>query len=93
LAHVAAGPADAIALSRAELALEEGIDGLAPLAAADPDDAGTIKVVDEGGVFVPLRIGDLVDADGLEPSDSMARPDPGDRAVQQVGERGAGDPE
>lgn len=51
--HVAAGPEDALLLPLAQVLVEEPVDGLAALSLPDPHDAGTVEVVDEGGVAMP----------------------------------------
>lgn len=85
LAHVTAGPCNLPFLVVTELFGEEPVDGFAALSRADPDNPRPVKVIDHGGVLMPSRVGNLVNADGFKCSNSMAIPDTGDGAVKQIG--------
>lgn len=72
--HVTSGPANLVSLVGGEVFLEEEVDGFSTLAFADPDDARSVQVIDDGSVLVAFAIGDLVDPDGPQSSDPMAIP-------------------
>ena len=90
LTHVAAGPFDTILLVGAEM-VKEPVDGLAGLATAHPDHAGSVQVVDHGGVFVALGIGNLVDTYGFEAPDLVWLSNPVDDSVKDIGQGRGGD--
>jgi hypothetical protein len=62
LAHVTTCVLDSGFLIVAQRLVEELVNGLSPLALADPDQTGSIQVVDRRGVLVPLVIGDSINA-------------------------------
>ena len=72
LAHVTATDLNLPLLIVAEHFIEENINGFTPFAGANPDHTGSIEVVDQRGVLVPLGIGNLVDADSPQSPDLMA---------------------
>jgi len=86
-AHVAASPGHLFFLVVAERLFEEPVDGLAGLALTDPKNPRAVKVVNDSDVLVPLAVGDLIDADGFEPSNTVAIAYARDRAMKDVGER------
>ena len=89
--HVTGGPANLVSLVRGEFFLEETVDGFSALAFADPYDARSIQVVDDGCVLVALAIGDLIYADGPQSSDPMAIPQARDALVEEIREGGGGE--
>jgi len=91
--HVAAGPLDLLPLVVAEHLVEELVDGVALLALSDPEHAGTFEVVDNGDVFVPLVVGDLIHADGLESPDPVSISYASNGPMEYVGKRRAGNAE
>ena len=88
--HVAAGPLDLLPLVIAEYLVEEFVDGFALLALSDPEHAGAFEVVDNGDVFVPLVVGDLINADGLESPDPVSISNTRDGPMKDIGESRAG---
>ena len=87
-AHVAASPGQLFFLVIAERLFEEPVDGLAGLALTDPKNPRAVKVVNNSDVLVPFAVGDLIDADGFEPSNSVAVAYARDRAMKDVGKGG-----
>ena len=87
-AHVAASPGKLFFLVVAERLFEEPVDGLTGLALTDPKNPRAVKVVNDSDVLVPFAVGDLIDADGFEPSNSVAIAYARDRAMEDVGKRG-----
>jgi len=85
-AHVATGPGDARCLPRAQTLGEEAINGVAPLARADPQDPRAVQVIDERGELSTLAKGDFVDPEGGHAADRMPVAHPRDDPVQQVGQ-------
>jgi hypothetical protein len=81
LTHVAAGGLNSGFLVVTECFVEEPADGLAALARAKPDHAGTVQVIDQRGVLMPLEIGDFINADGLEAAAAMALAQPANGAM------------
>jgi hypothetical protein len=82
-AHITACPLDLLFLVGTEFSFEEGIDGVPAFAPTDPDHAGSVEVIDNGGVLFPFGVGDLVNTDRFQSSDSMAVADSGNRPVQE----------
>jgi len=91
LAHVATGPCDLPFLIVAELFGEEFVDGFTTLSRTDPNDAGSLQVIDHGSVFMSFAVGDLVYPDRLKASYSVTLPDAGNGSVQHIGKGGLGD--
>jgi len=56
LAHVAAGPFDLLLLVVAQLVSKEPVDGFTAFALTDPDDTGSIQIIDDGGLLVPFAV-------------------------------------
>jgi hypothetical protein len=71
LAHITAGPFNLLLLIIAQHLVEESVDGLASLSLPNPDDTGTLQVIDNGHVLVPLAVGDLIDAEGCQAANPM----------------------
>ncbi len=90
LAHVAAAGYDPISLVSAQLLFEEAVDGIAGFAFSDPDDARSLEIVYDGGVFPPLAVRDFVDTDHFELPDPMSRSFSADNPVQKVRHRRIG---
>ncbi len=86
-AHVAAGPLDLGSPVGTESLCEEPIDRFTRPAAANPHHAGAVQIVNERGVPVTLGVGDLVDPDGFEPSDTMTFTKPRDGSVKEIRQR------
>ncbi len=84
LAHIAAGPLDLLLLVAAEGFGEEPINALPALAFADPDHAGSVHVIDNGGVLMAFAVGNLIDANALEAPNSVSVPESLDGAVEQI---------
>ena len=89
-AHVAAGPADLSALVLAQGLGKEPIDGFAAFSGRDPHHSGALEVVDQGGEFASLAVGDLVGSEAPEAPDAVPIAPGADDAVQQPRERRAG---
>lgn len=87
LTHIAAGQSNLGLLVIAEHLIEEPVNGITPLAGADPHHAGSVQVVNQRRVFVALGIGNLIDADSPEPPDLVPVTGGRNAAMQQVGER------
>ena len=85
LTHIATGPLDACFLPLAQEIIEEQINGLTAFTLADPQDTSAIQIVDDGGEFAALAIGDLIDTHRLQASDLMPIAHPIDDSVQQIG--------
>jgi hypothetical protein len=89
-AHITAGPANAASLVNGEVIVEEAVDGFTSLAGTDPDDAGAIQIVDDGGELATLGERDFVDADSDQSADFVTGAGAGNDAVEQIGEGGFG---
>ena len=66
LAHVATGPLNFALLVVSESLVEELINGFSALSAADPYDAGSIQIIDDGGILTALTVGDFINANALK---------------------------
>lgn len=88
LAHVTTGPHDSLFLKETERIVEEPVNCLPALSLAHPYHTRAFEIVNQGGVFVALRVGDLVDADLFQSPDTVTFAQAGNRAVQQVRESG-----
>jgi len=84
--HVTGSPENLLSLVLGEAVLEEEVDRFPALASLDPDDARSVQVIDNGGVLVPLAIGDLIHPDGAKSSDPMPIPEPDNALVEEVGQ-------
>ena len=71
--------------------LKEKIDSFSALTLADPYDARSIQVANDGSVFVAFAIGNLIHPDGSQCSDPMPIPQSGDALVEEIREGGGGD--
>ena len=89
-AHVATGPQNACLLPLAQTFVEKAINGLTALSHAYPQDTRTIQVINQGSKLTALAEGNLIDAEGNQPTYSMPIADTRYDAVQQVGERRGG---
>jgi hypothetical protein len=70
----------------AEAFVEKPLDGVPAFALADPNYAGTINVIDDGGILMAFAVGDLIDSHGLKAPDPMSVTQTDNAAVKQVGE-------
>lgn len=84
LGHIAAGELDFRALVLAQLCLEEFLQRLATFSGAHPDYFGAFQVIDNGGVLVPLTVGDLVNTHVGQVSDLMVGSLSVDDVVYQI---------
>ena len=84
--HVATGSGDPGFLPPAQPVVEEAVDGVAALAGADPEDPRAVQVVDEGGEFTALAVGDLIDPERGHTPDGVPVARPRDDPMQQVGQ-------
>ncbi len=85
-AHVATGPLDPRLLPLTQALVEEPVNRLAALALADPQDARAVQIIDDGGEFTALAVGDLVGAQSDQAPDFMSVSHPRDDPMQQVGQ-------
>ena len=91
LAHVATGPGDLPFLIVAELFGEESVYGFTALSRTNPNDAGSVQVIDHGGVFMPFAVRDFVYPDSLNAPYSVTLPDACNGSVQHIRKGGLGD--
>ena len=75
----------------AELFGEEFVDGFTALSRTNPKDAGSVQIIDHGGVFMSFTVGDLVYPDRLKAPYSVPLPDVGNGSVQHIRKGGLGD--
>ena len=72
LRHVATCPFDLTFLIFTEHFIEEPINRFASFSLTNPNNTRTVKVVDDGSIFMPFAVRDLVNADRLKPPNSMS---------------------
>jgi len=65
LAHVAAGIFNLLFLIVAEHFVEKMVNSIQAFTLSNPDNAGFIRIVGNGGIFLPLAIGDFGNANGV----------------------------
>jgi len=68
--------------------MKELINGFSALSPADPYDAGSIQVIDDGGILLASAVGDLIDAHGLQIPNAVSFSQPSNAAVQLIREGG-----
>jgi hypothetical protein len=69
LAHIATSQFNLSFLRFIEHFVKKFIDGGTPLSFFDPNDTGAIKDINDGGIFMPFTIRDLVNTNRLKPAD------------------------
>jgi len=69
--HVTTCPFDFIFLILTEHFVKEYIDCFTALPLADPNNARSVKIVDDGSVFMAFAVGDFVNANTLKASNSV----------------------
>ncbi len=83
--HVATCPFYFIFLIFTEHFIKKYIDRFTALALADPNNARSVKIVDDGSVFMAFAVADFVNADTLKASDSVSIAYTGDTTMKQIG--------
>ena len=89
--HVTTGPFDLPFLIVAELFGEEFVDGFTTLSWTNPEDAGSVQVIDHSGVFMAFTVGDLIYPDCLKPPYPVPLPDASNGTVKDIRKGGLGD--
>ncbi len=84
LTHVTTCPFNLTFLIFTEPFIKEFIDSFTALSLAHPNNARTVKVVDDGSVFMPFAIRDLVNADTFKASDSVPITYTGDSTMELI---------
>ena len=83
-AHIATGPSDPLDLGRAQLLVKEPVDGGAAFSLANPDNARSVQIVDNGGEFAAFQIRDLIDAQCDQSPNPVTGPCASDDAMKDV---------
>jgi hypothetical protein len=89
--HITGGPKNLVPLIGREAFLKEEVDRIPALTLADPNDARPIQVINDGGILAAFAIGDLIHAEGGQPSDPMAIARSHDALVEEIRKGGGRD--
>lgn len=84
LTPIATGPFYTYLLPPAQEFIEEAVDGFTTLTLADPQDKSAVEIVNDGGEFAALEVGDLIDPHRHQAPDLMPITHPIDNPVQQI---------
>ena len=84
LAHVTTCPFDLTFFIFTEHFIKESIDRFTSFSLTHPKNTRTVKIVDDGSVFVPFAVRDLINADRLKSPDSVPVTYTGDTAMELI---------
>ena len=84
ITHIATPRYDSVSLVLTQLIFKKTINGFACFTFSNPNDTGSLQVIDDGGVLSSFTIRDFINTDHFESSDLMSFPLPGDNPVQKV---------